>query len=68
MTSIGTCMRNHYSIYIRPPLNPSKKGKSRSEIRKRNQTADQTTMERRRNKPAHLGVTRKRSSKITIRY
>jgi hypothetical protein len=45
--SIGTCMRSYYSTYIKPPLNPSKR--SRSEMRRENQTIDQTTMEKRGN-------------------
>jgi hypothetical protein len=44
--STGICMRSHYSICIKLPPNPSKKGRSGSEIRKRNQTADQITVER----------------------
>jgi hypothetical protein len=39
-------MRSYYSTYINPALNPSKRGKSGSEMRKRNQTMDQITVER----------------------
>jgi hypothetical protein len=61
--SIGIYMRNYYSIYIKPPLNPSKKEKSGSEMRRRNQT-----IERRRNKPTYPGVTGKRNFKTTAKY
>jgi hypothetical protein len=61
-------MRSHYSTYIKPHLNPSKRGKNRSEMRKRNKTTDYTTMERGGNQPTYLGVTRKRSSKTTMKY
>jgi hypothetical protein len=65
--STGICMRSHYSTYIKPPLNPSKRGKRGSEIRKRKQTTDQTNMER-RNQPTYPRVTGKRSSKTTMKY
>jgi hypothetical protein len=58
-------MRSHYSIYIKPPLNPNWRRKNGSERRKRNQT-NQTNMEK-RNPPTHLEVTRKESSRITAR-
>jgi hypothetical protein len=60
-------MRSLYSTCTRLPPNPSKKGKSRSEMKKRKQPADQTNMER-RNQPIHLGVTRRRSSRTTMMY
>jgi hypothetical protein len=59
-------MRNHYSTCIKPPLNPSRRGKSRSEMRKRNQT-DQINMER-RNQPAHPRATGKGSSRTTVKH
>jgi hypothetical protein len=59
-------MSNYDSTYIKPPPNPSRRGKSGSMMRKRNQT-DQTNVER-RNQPAHPRVTEKRSSKITVKH
>jgi hypothetical protein len=58
-------MRSHYSTCIKPPPNPSKRGKNGSEMMTKNQT-DQINGER-RNQPTHLGATRKRSSKITVK-
>jgi hypothetical protein len=64
--NIGTCMRSHYSACIRPPPNPSRRGKNGSEMRKRNKT-DQTNGEG-RNQPAYPRAIRKRSSKTTVKY
>jgi hypothetical protein len=61
-------MRSHYTTYIKPPLNPSKKEKSRSEMRIENQAIDQTNRERRGNGPIYSRVTGRRSSKTTARY
>jgi hypothetical protein len=61
-------MRSHYSTYIKPPLNPSKRGKNRSERRKRNQTVDETTMEKRGIQLTYPRVTRKGSSKTTVKH
>jgi hypothetical protein len=66
--STAICIRSYYSTCIKPPLNPSKRGKNRSKRRNRNQTMDQTTMERRGNQPAYPGVTGKRSSKTTAKH
>jgi hypothetical protein len=57
-------MRSHSSACIRPPPNPNRRRKSES--KRRNQT-DQTNVER-RSQPTQLGVTGKRSSRITERY
>jgi hypothetical protein len=46
-------MRSYYSTCIKPPPNPSKRGKNAKERRKINQTADQTTVGRRGNQPAY---------------
>jgi hypothetical protein len=59
-------MRSHYSTCIKPHLNPSRRGKSGSEMRKRNQT-DLINVER-RSQPVHLRATVKRSSKTTVKY
>jgi hypothetical protein len=61
-------MRSHCPICIKPPLNPSKRGKNASERRKRNQTVDQTNMGKRGNQPIHPRVTRKRSSRTTMKH
>jgi hypothetical protein len=66
--STGICIRRHYSTCIKPPLNPSRGGKNGSKRRKRNQTADQTTMGKRGIQPIHPRVTGKRSSKITVKH
>jgi hypothetical protein len=58
-------MRSHYLACIKPPQNPNRRRRSGSERRKRNQT-DQTNVEG-RNPPTHPGVTRKESSRITMR-
>jgi hypothetical protein len=60
-------MRSHYLAYIKPPLNPSKKEKSRSEIRIGNWAIDQINVERRWNQPICPRATRKRSSRITTK-
>jgi hypothetical protein len=65
--SIETCTRSYYLACIKPPLNPSKKGKNGSEIRRRNQTVDQTNVEKRGNQPTHPRVTRRKSSRITVK-
>jgi hypothetical protein len=65
--NIGICMRNHYSTYIKPPPNPSKRGKNGSKITKRNQTMDLTNVGERGNQYTYLGVTRKRSSQTTMK-
>jgi hypothetical protein len=61
-------MRNYYSTCIKPPPNPSKNEKSGSEMRKRNQTVDQTNVGKRGNQPAHPRATGKRSSRTTAKY
>jgi hypothetical protein len=60
-------MRSHYSTCIKPPPNPSNRGKSRSEMRKRRQIMDQTNAEK-RNQPIHPRVTGKGGSKTTVKY
>jgi hypothetical protein len=40
-------MGSYYLACIKPPLNPSKKEKSESEMRMENQATDQTNMEKR---------------------
>jgi hypothetical protein len=64
--STEICMRSHYLAYIKPPLNPSKKEKSESEMRMENQATDQTNVEK-RNRPMYSRVTRRKSSKITTK-
>jgi hypothetical protein len=64
--STKTCIKSHYLAYIKYPQYPSKRKKSGSGMRKRNQT-DQTNMGR-RSQPIDVRVTRKRSSRITARH
>jgi hypothetical protein len=61
-------MRSHCSTYIKPPPNPSKRGKNGGKRRRRNQTADQTTIGKMVNQPAHPRMTGKRSSKTTMKH
>jgi hypothetical protein len=65
--STGTYMRSHYSLCIKPPLNPSKRGKNGSEMRRRNPTVDQTNMGKRGNQPIHPRVTGRKGSRITAK-
>jgi hypothetical protein len=65
---MGTCMRSYCSTYIKPPPNLGKRGKHGNEMRKRNQTIDQTNVGKRGNQLTHPRVTEKRSSRITAKY
>jgi hypothetical protein len=62
-----TCMRSYCSTCIKPPANLSKKGKSGSKMRKRNQPMDQTNMGKRGNQPTHPRVTGRKSSRTTMK-
>jgi hypothetical protein len=62
-----TCMRSHYSTCIKRPLNPNKRRKNGSKMRRRNQTVDQTNVGKRGNQPTHPRVTRRRSSRTTAK-